>query len=158
MLLDEEDEVSSGDVHQLYGAAISRVVHVMTGSFSMGSATTYRQRAQKIGFPEEAVEVRQRVAHGALPSLSEMRWVAALTLQFLYKNYWQLQRKELMALKKRQVVKRKREEVEVKQDSGPTHSIDDIQSLLKAAQETLEDTVAEEQQPATTAQTGWTIS
>lgn len=79
-----------------YGAALSRAVHVMTGSFATASAVTYRRRAKNIGFPEEAVEVRQRVAHGAtLPSLSELRWTCGLVLQFLFQKYWVEQERQL---------------------------------------------------------------
>ncbi|KAF8293670.1 hypothetical protein TcBrA4_0072670 [Trypanosoma cruzi] len=86
--LDEGDKLLSLGAVSFYGAAISRAVHLMTGSFARGAADTYRKRARLIGFPEEAVEVRQRVAHGALPLLSELRWVCGLVLQFLFHHYW----------------------------------------------------------------------
>ena len=95
MLQDEVDALADGPQRLCYGAAISRVVHVMTGSFASGSADTYRKRAHEIGFPEEAVEVRQRVAHGALPLASELRWVCGLVLQFLFTEYWQEQERQL---------------------------------------------------------------
>lgn len=95
MLQDEADALADGAQRMCYGAAVSRVVHIMTGSFASGSADTYRKRAQEIGFPEEAVEVRQRVAHGALPLASELRWVCGLALQFIFTEYWLEQERQL---------------------------------------------------------------
>ncbi|CAJ1987606.1 Las1-like [Leishmania donovani] len=95
MLQDEEEVLKDGPLRMCYGAAISRVVHVMTGSFASGAADTYRKRASEIGFPEEAVEVRQRVAHGALPLASELRWVCGLVLQFLFTQYWLEQERQV---------------------------------------------------------------
>ncbi|CAM37659.1 conserved hypothetical protein [Leishmania braziliensis MHOM/BR/75/M2904] len=95
MLQDEEDALKDGPLRMCYGAAISRVVHIMTGSFASGTADTYRKRASEIGFPEEAVEVRQRVAHGALPLTSELRWVCGLVLQFLFTQYWLEQERQV---------------------------------------------------------------
>ncbi|KPI89330.1 hypothetical protein ABL78_1559 [Leptomonas seymouri] len=95
MLQDESDAVADGPQRMCYGAAISRVVHIMTGSFASGHADTYRKRAQEIGFPEEAVEVRQRVAHGVLPLTSELRWVCGLVLQFVFTEYWLEQERQL---------------------------------------------------------------
>ncbi|KPA77787.1 hypothetical protein ABB37_06615 [Leptomonas pyrrhocoris] len=95
MLQDESDALTDGPQRMCYGAAISRVVHVMTGSFASGQADTYRKRAREIGFPEEAVEVRQRVAHGVLPLTSELRWVCGLVLQFLFTEYWLEQERQL---------------------------------------------------------------
>ncbi|CCW64971.1 unnamed protein product [Phytomonas sp. EM1] len=88
--------VGARELAQAYGAAISRCVHVMTGSFAKGeSGDTYRKRARKIDFPEEAVEVRQRMAHGVVPEITEMRWVCGLLLQFLFLNYWMKQEKHI---------------------------------------------------------------
>lgn len=102
VLLDETAATATtttGPPHDLsaaYGAALARTVHVMTGSFASGAANTYRKRAREIGFPEEAVEVRQRVAHGAaLPSLSELRWACGLVLQFLCQQYWVEQERQV---------------------------------------------------------------
>lgn len=85
----------------MYQHAVSRAVHLLTGSVirsrtaapdgESGLPTTYRGRAQTTGFPEEAVETRQRIAHGAEPSLMELRWVTALVLQYLYDAYWAVQ-------------------------------------------------------------------
>ncbi|CBZ25195.1 conserved hypothetical protein [Leishmania mexicana MHOM/GT/2001/U1103] len=102
MLQDEEDALKDGPLRMCYGAAISRVVHVMTGSFASGSADTYRKRASEIGFPEEAVEVRQRVAHGALPLTSELRWVCGLVLQFLFTQYWLEQERQVYLMEQEQ--------------------------------------------------------
>lgn len=72
-----------------YGAALSRIVHVLTGSFTQtDSLNTYRKRAKEVGLPEEVVEVRQRVAHGTVPSITELRWVASMTLQYLFQEHW----------------------------------------------------------------------
>jgi ribosomal biogenesis protein LAS1 len=95
MLQDEADTLADGPLRMCYGAALSRAVHIMTGSFASGSADTYRKRARAIGFPEEAVEVRQRVAHGALPLTSELRWVCGLVLQFVFTEYWLEQERQL---------------------------------------------------------------
>ncbi|CAG9572053.1 conserved hypothetical protein [Leishmania major strain Friedlin] len=102
MLQDEEDALKDGPLRMCYGAAISRVVHVMTGSFASGAADTYRKRASEIGFPEEAVEVRQRVAHGALPLTSELRWVCGLVLQFLFTQYWLEQERQVYLMQQEQ--------------------------------------------------------
>lgn len=93
--------VDSDFLAQCYGAALSRAVHVMTGSFVDGDdGDTYRKRARARGFPEEAVEVRQRVAHAAvLPGLSELRWVTSLVLQYLYRQYWMVQEAHLKQTK-----------------------------------------------------------
>lgn len=98
VLSDESGRVTARALTDQYGAAISRSVHVMTGSFATGEANTYRKRAREIGYPEEAVEVRQRVAHGALPSLSELRWVCGLVLQFLFIEYWMVQERHVKAM------------------------------------------------------------
>ncbi|KAG5508892.1 hypothetical protein GH5_06104 [Leishmania sp. Ghana 2012 LV757] len=102
MLQDEEDALKDGPLRMCYGAAISRVVHVMTGSFASGAADTYRKRAGEIGFPEEAVEVRQRVAHGALPLTSELRWVCGLVLQYLFTQYWLEQERQIYLMEQEQ--------------------------------------------------------
>lgn len=102
VLCDESDALSTHMLAQCYGAAVSRAVHVMTGSFAVGQANTYRKRAREIGFPEEAVEVRQRVAHGALPTLSELRWVCGLVLQFLFREYWVEQDKHFALIQQQQ--------------------------------------------------------
>lgn len=99
VLLDEEGGTDSSFCRLAYGAAISRAVHLMTGSFAAGTADTYRKRAREIGFPEEAVEVRQRMAHGAMPGLSELRWVAGGVLQFVYTNYWLEQERQLYLMR-----------------------------------------------------------
>ncbi|KAG5481941.1 hypothetical protein LSCM1_05653 [Leishmania martiniquensis] len=95
VLQDEENALQDGPLRMCYGAAISRVVHIMTGSFASGAADTYRKRATQIDFPEEAVEVRQRVAHGALPLTSELRWVCGLVLQYLFTQYWLEQERQV---------------------------------------------------------------
>ncbi|AAZ13346.1 Las1-like, putative [Trypanosoma equiperdum] len=107
--LDESNKMSSIAITALYGAVISRAVHVMTGEFARGADDTYRKRAQAIGFPEEAVEVRQRVSHGALPLLTELRWVCGLVLQFLFHNYWLEQERHLHCMEQEE----KEAEVEV---------------------------------------------
>ncbi|KAG8348415.1 putative Las1 like [Trypanosoma vivax] len=95
---DEENRLSPLAAVMLYGAAISRAVHIMTGSFASGTDDTYRKRARAIEFPEEAVEVRQRVAHGTVPLLTELRWVCGLVLQFLFQKYWIEQEQHLVLL------------------------------------------------------------
>ncbi|KAG5508719.1 hypothetical protein JKF63_05217 [Porcisia hertigi] len=95
ILQDENDALQDVPLRMCYGAAILRTVHVMTGSFATGFADTYRKRASEIGFPEEAVEVRQRVAHGVLPLVSELRWVCGLVLQFLFLHYWLEQERQV---------------------------------------------------------------
>ncbi|KAG5504154.1 hypothetical protein JIQ42_05986 [Leishmania sp. Namibia] len=102
MLQDEEDALKDGPLRMCYGAAISRVVHLMTGSFASGAADTYRKRAGEIGFPEEGVEVRQRVAHGALPLTSELRWVCGLVLQYLFTQYWLEQERQVYLMEQEQ--------------------------------------------------------
>lgn len=102
MLVDQFQEQSSSSVLKdypffcstrmvclYYGAALSRIVHVLTGSFTKSdSLNTYRKRAKEVGLPEEVVEVRQRVAHGNIPSITELRWVASMTFQFLFQEHW----------------------------------------------------------------------
>ncbi|KAK7198279.1 Las1-like [Novymonas esmeraldas] len=99
MLRDEASELEGDALRLYYGAAISRVVHIITGSFASGAADTYRKRASELGFPEEAVEVRQRVAHGALPLTSELRWVGGLVLQFLFTEYWLEQERQVYLMR-----------------------------------------------------------
>lgn len=76
-------------VRLFYGAVLSRIVHVLTGSFSKSkSLNTYRKRAKELKLPEELVEVRQRVAHGSVPTITELRWVASMAWQYLFQQFW----------------------------------------------------------------------
>jgi ribosomal biogenesis protein LAS1 len=74
--------------------AILRVVHALTEDLVTAKSfrdevTTYRLRGRAVGMPEEAVEVRQRIAHGAsVPGDEELRWVAGLLLAFLRSQFW----------------------------------------------------------------------
>lgn len=88
VLADEEDRLPAGAQAQAYGAAIARCVHLLAGYRSATSGQTYRRCARETGLPEEAVEVRQRVAHGELPTLPELRFVAGAVLQFLFQAHW----------------------------------------------------------------------
>eukprot|EP00796_Vickermania_ingenoplastis_P007086 gene7086-5021_t len=99
MAMDQSNEQPTGLLAQSYGAALSRVVHVLAGSFARdGGLDTYRKRAHEMGLPEEAVEVRQRVAHGALPHITELRWVSSLVLQYLYQTFWVVQESEVQRM------------------------------------------------------------
>lgn len=85
-------------VAQMYSSCLARLVHVTTGSFNRGEGlNTYRKRAREIGLPEEVIEVRQRTAHGVLPSLTELRWVASMTLEYLFDTYWMPQEKAILS-------------------------------------------------------------
>lgn len=130
-LFDEEGRLLSFAAATFYGAAISRALHLMTGTFARGAADTYRKRARLIGLPEEAVEVRQRVAHGSPPLLSELRWVCGLLLQFLFRRYWMEQERHV------RVMERLEEEEESTVDTGrgqrTTHSatVEEMRQLLE---------------------------
>jgi hypothetical protein len=78
-----------------YAAAISRAVHELTEAGAAANAATYRERAREMLMPEELVEVRNFVAHGAVPALAQLRWAAALGLRFLFADYWALQARQL---------------------------------------------------------------
>lgn len=109
MLLDQENTQPCGIICQSYGAALSRLVHVMTGSFAReGGLDTYRKRAKQIGLPEEAVEVRQRFAHGNVPHITELRWVSALVMQFLFQTYWLEQETEIQQMEQQRAAKKKK--------------------------------------------------
>lgn len=139
--------ISCAALRASYGHAIGRAVHLMTGSLIksrsfVSESTTYRQRAQSSGFPEEAVEVRQRIAHGAEPLLSELRWVAAMILQHLFHVYWVVQAGQVQHLKaelrqehqaaERANAKRLRKEERAARRSV---SLNDMEALLAAADE-----------------------
>ncbi|KEG09923.1 cell morphogenesis protein Las1 [Trypanosoma grayi] len=124
--LDEADRLSASAAVALYGASISRAVHLMTGSFARGADDTYRRRARTIGFPEEAVEVRQRVAHGALPLLSELRWVCGLVLQFLFQHYWVEQEHHVRLLEEEEEEEEEREGEEPPQSA----TVEEMRQLL----------------------------
>lgn len=130
-----------------YSHSISRAVHLMTGSLVksrsfMNESTTYRQRAQSSGFPEEAVEVRQRIAHGSEPVLSELRWVAAMTLQHLFHVYWVAQAAQVQDLnyQRRQGAEKAegRRQRKEKAAAGKSVSLNEMESLLAAADAAVE--------------------
>lgn len=139
-----------------YGGAISRALHVLTGGLIRTNSfddeeTSYRSRAQEVGLPEEAVEVRRRVAHGNMPLLSELRLTAALLMEHLHERYWALQEsqiKKLLRIDEREEknLRRKREregvsldnDDEVQEDnainsSAPTTSTGTINKVQNAA-------------------------
>lgn len=108
MLIDQENIQPNRIICQSYAAALSRLVHVMTGTFVRdGGLDTYRKRAKQIGLPEEAVEVRQRFAHGSVPHITELRWVAAMVMQFLFHNYWSEQEAEIQQMEQQDAEKKK---------------------------------------------------
>ncbi|EPY27643.1 cell morphogenesis protein Las1 [Strigomonas culicis] len=129
--VDEAALLSGAALAQSYGGAISRVVHVMTGSFAAGDADTYRKRAKSMEFPEEAVEVRQRVAHGTFPSISELRWVTSMLLQYLFVHFWRVQEKEIRVMGKDKKPKPKATAKSAKPEAPvPTNSVKDIKDFL----------------------------
>ncbi|PWU89387.1 hypothetical protein C4B63_60g136 [Trypanosoma cruzi] len=156
--LDEGDKLSSLGAVSFYGAAISRAVHLMTGSFARGAADTYRKRARLIGFPEEAVEVRQRVAHGALPLLSELRWVCGLVLQFLFHHYWVEQERHVHLME---------EETEGEEDnatsghevrqSAPSATVEEMRQLLEDLSDVGEDVTDYSKDRVEFLQDGWQL-
>ncbi|RNF01506.1 cell morphogenesis protein Las1 [Trypanosoma conorhini] len=162
VLLDEGGHLSSSGAVSFYGAAISRSVHLMTGTFARGAADTYRKRARMIGFPEEAVEVRQRVAHGALPLLSELRWVCGLVLQFLFQHYWVEQERHLRLMEAEE-----EEEAEVAEDDAmsaaePQHNaqsttVEEMRQLLEDLSEVSEGASTDASGPAEVAHGGWQL-
>lgn len=125
----------------VYGNAVSRAVHLMTGSLIasrsfVNEATTYRQRAQAVGFPEEAVELRQRIAHGSEPLLTELRWVAQLVLQHLHDAYWVVQAShvgEIVAQQRRVAEQTERRQKKRKDEPSKVFSVGDMEALLSAA-------------------------
>ncbi|KAH9584246.1 Las1-like [Trypanosoma melophagium] len=144
--LDEEDKLSSSAAVVFYGAAISRAVHLMTGTFARGEDDTYRKRARAIGFPEEAVEVRQRVAHGALPLLSELRWVCGLVLQFLFQHYWLEQERHVRLMEEEdeeEEVQKKEKGVNTnvlqQRECPPTSTVEEMRQLLEELGSTSEE-------------------
>lgn len=142
---DQKGESPSWVISNGYGAALSRVVQVMLGSFVReGGLDTYRKRALSIGLPEEVVEVRQRVAHSAIPPLiSELRWVSSLALQYLYQNYWAVQEKTVAQHELQEAADAKRRRIEAREattsaDSEAdgtkkpkTYSLEEMESFLK---------------------------
>jgi ribosomal biogenesis protein LAS1 len=148
-------DVCTADVLRAsYAHSLSRAVHLMTGSLVksrsfMNESTTYRQRAQSSGFPEEAVEVRQRIAHGAEPVLSELRWVAAMTLQHLFHVYWVAQAAQVQDLnyQHRQGAARVEEKRQRKEKAaaGKSVSLHDMESLLAAADAAAADEPSEDE-------------
>ncbi|EKF30781.1 hypothetical protein MOQ_005395 [Trypanosoma cruzi marinkellei] len=156
--LDEGDQLSSSGAVSFYGAAISRAVHLMTGSFARGAADTYRKRARMIGFPEEAVEVRQRVAHGALPLLSELRWVCGLVLQFLFHHYWVEQERHVHLME---------EETEGEEDnatsgheiqrSAPSTTVEEMRQLLEDLSDVAGDATDDSNDHVEFLQDGWQL-
>lgn len=137
--------VDSSALRASYAHAISRAVHFMTGSLIKSRSfvnenTTYRQRAQSSGFPEEAVEVRQRIAHGAEPTLAELRWVAAMTLQHLFHTYWVAQAAQVQDLNHQQRQKHnaaaqdeERRNRKAAKAARKSVSMDEMERLLAAA-------------------------
>ena len=95
-----------------YCLAISRAVHLMTAGQAQGvveegvlAPSTYREKAASIEMPEEAVEVRNEVAHGhSLPSLTLLRWTCGLLLDWLFEKYWVLQERHIKTLKDEKAV------------------------------------------------------
>lgn len=157
VLLDENNVLSSVSLERFYGAVIARAVHVMTGSFAAGEANTYRKRAREIGFPEEAVEVRQRVAHGALPCLSEVRWVCGLVLHYLFAEYWMVQEAQVkLMLKEAGVASGHHKRSTSQRDTTPVHTtVEEMRALLDVLSNS-EDEEEEEVRPSATLPSGST--
>ncbi|CCW71726.1 unnamed protein product [Phytomonas sp. Hart1] len=101
----------------------------MIGSFATGAAgDTYRKRARKVDFPEEAVEVRQRMAHGSVPGVSELRWVCGILLQFLFTNYWSAQERHIQQMEASAAAASSEDEAE--EEPRAPASVEDMRALL----------------------------
>ncbi|ESL05976.1 hypothetical protein TRSC58_06357 [Trypanosoma rangeli SC58] len=157
--LDEGDCLSSSGAVSFYGAAISRVVHLMTGTFARGAADTYRKRARMIGFPEEAVEVRQRVAHGALPLLSELRWVCGMVLQFLFQHYWVEQERHVHLMEEGEAEASEEDPASAAepQINGPSTTVEEMRELLADLSDVSEDVSNDASDNAGFVQGGWQL-
>jgi hypothetical protein len=65
-------------------------------------ASTYRERAAAIDLPTEVTEVRNLAAHGRNPPMAQLRWAAMVLLAYLRSEFWDVQRKQLGAVKEHQ--------------------------------------------------------
>mgnify|MGYP001586770642 FL=1 len=88
--------LSQSCIKLAYAGAITRLVQEMVQapvytSVTGNTASTYRNRAELAGIPQEVVEARNLVAHGRMPSLTELRLASALALQYLWNDCWQEQ-------------------------------------------------------------------
>jgi ribosomal biogenesis protein LAS1 len=160
-----------GLVAPQYSAAVLRVVHMMTSDLVTAKSfrdeqTTYRTRARQIGFPEEAVEVRQRIAHGSSPGLEELRWVSSLLLEFLYLHFWLPQSQHTGALvaaedaeaadAERRLAKRRRKELQRKNCNVSQAEILSLLDELEASSNDNGEAV-EDQLPCKMTAAGWLI-
>ena len=79
--------------------AIVRVVNGFTDSGQGGAyARSVYEVASRIGLPRPLVDLRHESSHGALPSLSLLRFCARLTLGWLLEAYWRRQSQHLLGL------------------------------------------------------------
>lgn len=79
--------------------AIVRVVNGFTDSGQGGAyARSVYEVASRIGLPRPLVDLRHESSHGALPSLSLLRFCARLTLGWLLEAYWRRQSQHLLEL------------------------------------------------------------
>lgn len=89
-------QLNSSTLPMIYATAISRAVCELTEGAHGGrkftdqldERTTFRSRSQAIALPEELAEARNQIAHGRMPTLSQMRFAASLGLQYLYEQHW----------------------------------------------------------------------
>lgn len=86
---DEDNHNSGNGLQMMYGTAIVRFVNsyadlVKNKVLGRSIADIWRD----LGLPLEVVQVRHAVTHGELPTLDRLRHVAALSLEFLRRTYW----------------------------------------------------------------------
>ena len=169
MLLEAQiDDNGQSQASALYCSAVLRAVHMMTGSIVTARSfrdeqTTYRERAKQLNFPEEAVDVRQRIAHGAVPAVNELRWVCALILQNLYLQFWLPQAQHVSSLEqedssRREAVERTASRKRLREEAARRHaSTADMYALLEDLDARLPECEVPEALAGEVTEAGWLV-
>lgn len=145
VLRSPSSSISSSVVAQAYSSAITRSVTELTKvsdgkNAKSREASTYRQRAKSVDLPEEAIDVRNQLAHGAaLPTLNMLRWVASLLLQFIFEAAWKPRCDEIWKTSRAAAAdgvapSPQTEELEISWNESMDHNEDEVLSLAELRQ------------------------